>query len=61
MNFDYQTLILKNIAKCKITTNFHTVTIKIGPCEDVKQPELNKDKIFLRYLLTRNIHTSTER
>ena len=44
-----------------MTTDFDTVTIKIGPYEDVKQPELNKDKMFLHYLLTRNIHTSTER
>ena len=37
---------LKNIANCKITTHFHTVTIKIGSYEDVRRPELNKDKSF---------------
>ena len=29
-----------------MTTHFHTVTIKIGSYEDVRRPELNKDKSF---------------
>ena len=34
------------MANCKMTTYFHTVTIKIGSYEDVKRPELNTDKRF---------------